>query len=223
MTTDYLGLLPAQPDRNVLRRVAALSRTAPLRAGGPAILSNPAEIARLMREGHLTKSYPRQVATARTLQSSTLTKILTGTLLVLDMPDHGYLRAAVNNLQRDSNLGSRVCETVRQQLQKLPNGVALDVDAEIGRPIANAAVATLMGLDPQSLAAQALSKLAPILNEVTSLDAGDSTPDSDEAAREAWQGVEDIYRTKDFDVQSHGLVATLAAQETTSAPTCGSG
>lgn len=181
MTTNHLGILPEQPDRRLLRRAATLGRTEPLWAEGPGILSDPVEIATLLRNGSLTKDYPRSLAHERTENSPALRQIVGNALFLLDPPEHSRLRAVLNPLHSDPDqMNARIRASLTTTLDSLPLGVPLDARADVGVSAAAGVVAAMFNITIPADEAHHLARTAMALNGIASVHIGNSQTEHQE-------------------------------------------
>ena len=213
MTTDNLGILPEQPDRRLLRRAATLGRTEPLWAEGPRILSDPSEIATLLRNGSLTKDYPRSLAHERTENSPALRHIVDSALFLLDPPKHSQLRAALNPLHADPDqMNTRIRASLTTTLDSLPRGVPLDARADVGLPAAAGVVGAMFNVTIPTDEADHLARTATALNGIASVHTENSPTEHQEAsARALSQAADRWLSTPSFTIGSDPTRSRSAA------------
>jgi cytochrome P450 len=213
MTIDHLGILPEQPDRRLLRRAATLGRTEPLWAEGPRILSDPVEIATLLRNGSLTKDFPRSLAHERTENSPALRQIVDNALFLLDPPEHGQLRAALNPLHADPDqMNTRIRASLMTTLDSLPLGVPLDARADVGVPAAAGVVAAMFNITIPADEADHLARTAMALNGIASVHTGNSQTEHQEpSARALGRAADRWLSTPSFTVGSDPTRSRAAA------------
>ena len=212
MTTDHLGILPEQPDRRLLRRAATLGRTEPLWAEGPRILSDPVEIATLLRNGSLTKDFPRSLAHERTENSPALRQIVDNALFLLDPPEHSQLRAALNPLHADPDqMNTRIRASLTTTLDSLPLGVPLDARADVGVPAAAGVVAAMFNITIPADEADHLARTAMALNGIASVHTGNSQTEHQEpSARALGRAADRWLSTPSFTVGSDPIRSRAA-------------